>query len=646
MHDRRPRRNSTVAICHRPDRAITKEPNLDHSRASKLTTGLSKPNIQAPAAPSSYRSRPEPVPVPREILENIFARRRNRSVVISNLPQNLDIRNVLCRVRGGTLDNCFLSNGPGKGERCAVLTFENLADAENYAEFLKIPREQGIWTVSSNDTTDDVKKVGEVNYQTNPTQFGNVFITDPIGIPLDHGKTIRGATRCLILKACPLIMIEPIFRDLRLLPALLKQRNFRSQVEDIWIDNFTRDNLQGRSAFGDLHIWFTNIHAAIAAVTSVTNRYASSWSAHLLFEDDPCAQDLSTLVAAAGEEQEAYRWHSFGNVSLLALLDHGVLERIFQKWRRVPAVNHFGRTVVKTAAASLADQSSSGEDSQASVEANMNAAFVDLHEHATTNMPQKEEETAMSLAAISSLASLIQWNLASTARPGGVVADLPHHGQDTDESALALTDEESSCETEGFKSEATQGGHVDTQTQLTDAQADIYLIPPPAPTYPMTFLSVLYIAALEALHRSPMAHNISLAFKIPIDAIDFLGDTPYTKTPTKADDTLVDSTPADTSLDSSSETGPSSHSDSVSDHGQDTSSASPPPAPAPMQQPETVSSSSGSHYHPAAKKASWSCDMSEFMAMTDEQWMAFGTVFYLPPPGFKTAKKHVGTVLN
>lgn len=37
----------------------------------------------------------------------------------------------------------------------------------------------------------------------------------------------------------------------------------------------------------------------------------------------------------------------------------------------------------------------------------------------------------------------------------------------------------------------------------------------------------------------------------------------------------------------------------------------------------------------------WTVSLEEFRAMDDDQWKAFGTSFYVPPPGFNTAKRHV-----
>lgn len=37
----------------------------------------------------------------------------------------------------------------------------------------------------------------------------------------------------------------------------------------------------------------------------------------------------------------------------------------------------------------------------------------------------------------------------------------------------------------------------------------------------------------------------------------------------------------------------------------------------------------------------WTCSLEEFRAMSDKQWAAFGTAFYVAPAGFDTATKHV-----
>lgn len=39
----------------------------------------------------------------------------------------------------------------------------------------------------------------------------------------------------------------------------------------------------------------------------------------------------------------------------------------------------------------------------------------------------------------------------------------------------------------------------------------------------------------------------------------------------------------------------------------------------------------------------WTCSEDEFLAMSYEQWVTFGTALYIPPKGYNTAVKHVST---
>lgn len=327
----RPRRSSTAAICRRPDRAVDFDLALDNFPTP--TVGVATENSQG-----SLNSRPSFSPKPQALTVpvpfNLRSRRLHRSVVISNLPPSLDIRDVFCRIRGGPLANCFLSIGPGmsvREEHFAVLTFENSRDAAYYTNFIQTSSEHAIWAFQSEEKN-DVNYVARVQYHTNLAGLRVRFETDPIDIPLAPSVTMPGATRCLLFKSCPLVMIECVFKSLRILP-LLQLPYFRSQMEDIWINDLAPDS-HGRNAFGDLHIWFTNINAAIAAMRSVV--YCSSFSANLRFEPDPCAQDVSTLqVVRPFGKHSTYRWHSYANMSLLTFFDHGVLESIFQDWRHL-----------------------------------------------------------------------------------------------------------------------------------------------------------------------------------------------------------------------------------------------------------------------------------------------------------------------
>lgn len=50
-------------------------------------------------------------------------------------------------------------------------------------------------------------------------------------------------------------------------------------------------------------------------------------------------------------------------------------------------------------------------------------------------------------------------------------------------------------------------------------------------------------------------------------------------------------------------------------------------------QPWGPGSGAQSHY--------WSVSMAEYRSMSERQWAAFGTVFYIPSAGFSTAEKHI-----
>lgn len=570
VRDARPRRYSTITICHLPDRVVEIEPNLNNSHGP--TVGPVVRHGRKPAVSTSIPSstiETLPVQIPRKAP---VPSRRHRSVIISNLPHNLNIRDILCRVRGGPVANCFLSTGPGlsgQEERYAIFTFENSKDAANYVAFLHDPAAKSVWTFPSHANGKDEDKVAKIHYHTDLAALGLRFDTDPTDLPLAPWahEAIPGATRCLVVKACPLSMIERVFRDFRLLPLLLRAPNFRSQMEDIWLDNFVRDNVHGRSSFADLHIWFTNVNAAIAAMYSVRLTDRCGLSAKLRCEPDHCAREVATLVQPVEEGHPGHRWHSYGNISLLTLFDHGMLDRVFQDWRRVPTVHNISPKMSHPA---------SSERANTTVRDKLNA--VTFNHNACTISDLSQVASDMSSPVSPEVLSPIQQSLAST----------PH----------------------------------------------------PEPTSP----SVLYDAAFEAHKISPTSHDIATTFQIPVNAIDFLGESQAKEPPIEVVETTfrsADDTSGEDISHESSGSGSSSGSDvGMSKREHETGSTTPEQQ---QQQEQRLPNYTRADTHPSSQQnlVSWSCNIEEFMAMSDDQWMAFGTVFYVPPSGFDTAKRHI-----
>lgn len=632
VNQARPRRFSTVATCHRPDRVVDTEPNLDNFPAPGLV-----------AAPRYYYQ-PETLPV--EISQSLLSRRRHRTVVIVNLPRTLvDIRDVLCRVRGGgPLAHCFLTTGPGSSgarERLVILTFEKSADAQRYyAQFVledSTRHHQAIWSFLPKSDDDKSykqdEKVAQIQYHTDLAELGLHFETDPADAPLapwDNNATgIPGATtRCLVAKACPVFMIEHIFRDLRLLPFLLRSPHFRSQVEDIWLDNFGRDDepVHGdaqqqrsrRGAFCDLHIWFTNTNAAMTTL----NGCRFGVGAKLRCEPDPCASqhNLSSTWTAPGQQQQRV-WHSHGNISLLTLSDHRVLDTVFQGWRKVHAASPGASTAARVQCCAGASGpracSVSCSGQTANTRPNMNKVVVDQKFYTIPDLIQ-------STGAIhSAIKPAVMSPIPQDVNP------LPAHPLPP----LIQPDQDDNADAGESGPELDHKGNTSNLSSSRVESDDTRTRHPPAPTSP-TYLSVLYNAALGAYRRSPTSHDLGTSFQIPTSAIDVLGGTDVDATnqkgPLQEVNAAVDS--ADPSLNSNDDnngSGGSSSSEPSSNGAEITEQK--------QQQQQKYS---------LASLVSWSCDLDEFMAMSDQQWMAFGTVFYRPPPGLDTAERHSGVVFE
>lgn len=534
--------------------------------------------------------------------------------------------------------NCFLSTGPGlsgQEERYAILTFENSKDAANYVAFLHDPAAKSVWTFPSHANGKDEDKVAKIHYHTDLAALGLRFDTDPTDLPLAPWahEAIPGATRCLVVKACPLSMIERVFRDFRLLPLLLRAPNFRSQMEDIWLDNFVRDNVHGRSSFADLHIWFTNVNAAIAAMYSVRLTDRCGLSAKLRCEPDPCAREVATLVQPVEEGHPGHRWHSYGNISLLTLFDHGMLDRVFQDWRRAPTVHNISPKMSHPA---------SSERANTTVRDKLNA--VTFNHNACTISDLSQVASDMSSPVSPEVLSPIQQSLASTPHPEPTSPSVLQQSQKHDADGPKMRCEsENSHPADGVESENAQGGSPEALARLTDAQDDIQHPPPPT-SCPTTYLSVLYDAAFEAHKISPTSHDIATTFQIPVNAIDFLGESQAKEPPIEVVETTfrsADDTSGEDISHESSGSGSSSGSDvGMSKREHETGSTTPEQQ---QQQEQRLPNYTRADTHPSSQQnlVSWSCNIEEFMAMSDDQWMAFGTVFYVPPSGFDTAKRHI-----
>lgn len=253
----------------------------------------------------------------------------NCGVIVTNLPTHINVRDILCRVRGGQVVDCIVSKMRHPGltdeDTVAVLTFDNASSAQRYFEFASDPFFAPMWTFKMRDKENGMlsEKMAQVNYYTNIDNVDNGDIVKAIGrIQIDSARFPQNASRCTIINSCPFKQVQTILKDLNLLP-LLNTQSFRNQIEDIWMDNFTKDGHAG-----DLHIWFANTKAAIAAMNA---GQAKQLQPKLQFEADPCSMDVTTLVYPL-DEHPGYQWCSSPNVSLLTLHVKGKLQTTLAAW--------------------------------------------------------------------------------------------------------------------------------------------------------------------------------------------------------------------------------------------------------------------------------------------------------------------------
>lgn len=472
------------------------------------------------------------------------------------------------------------------------------------------------------------EQIAQIQYHTDLAKLGLHFDTDPADAPLapwaNKATGIPGATtRCLVAKACPVFMIERVLRELRLLPFLPRSPHFRSQVEDIWLDNFGCDDepadrdaqqQQQRSrsgAFCDLHIWFTNTNAAMTTL----NGCRFGLGAKLRCEPDPCA----------GQQQHQHIWHSHGNISLLTLSDHGMLDSVFQGWRKVRMASHVASTAARIQC--CAGPSGPG-DCSVGCEGLVGGGKQTADTRSNTNKVAVDQTSYTIPDLIQSAGGAV---LAHSAVKPAVISPLPQNVTAFPTPATPLIQHDQMDHAGAAGESGPELSHkANTSNLLSSSRAEANHIrrDPPAPTSP-TYLSVLYNAALEAYRRSPTSRDLSTSFQIPASAIEVLGDVDVNAINQKGPfNASADAT--DPSLDSSA------------DNSSSRSSSEPSPTGAGATE---QNEQQQQKYFPVSL-VSWTCDMDEFMAMSDEQWMAFGTVFYRPPPGFDTTKRHGSTIFE
>lgn len=195
-------------------------------------------------------------------------------VVISPLPKSVTNRDILCRVRGGKVLSCILSQLFG----CplAAVRFQDPASAQSYVDFCAEPASKGLWEFRSGPESvppSDVDITSHVSLHNDSPGLGDTWCSEDIpGYPKAYPPS---TTRCLYLEACHMERAQEIWRQL----GLGKSEYLRSQLEDMWLGQPEWDD--GRKTLATLHIWFTDIKSAIVAKQRIHD---------LEYEADPCSK--------------------------------------------------------------------------------------------------------------------------------------------------------------------------------------------------------------------------------------------------------------------------------------------------------------------------------------------------------------------
>ncbi|KUI66904.1 hypothetical protein VM1G_02232 [Cytospora mali] len=206
-------------------------------------------------------------------------------VVISPLPEAITKRDILCRIRGGKVLSCILSNFCGSP--LAIVTFQNPVSAQHYVEFCAEPLHKGLWTFPSGPDFipfSHVDMVSEVNNYDDAPGLGVIWKSEEIPGLLKAYPV--STTRCLFLENCHVERVTQVWAKL----GLNNSEHLRNQLDDMWLEKPKSDAAAGQAS-GTLHIWYSDIKSAIQA----QQRYPG-----LKYEEDPCSEmPQDTLILSA-----------------------------------------------------------------------------------------------------------------------------------------------------------------------------------------------------------------------------------------------------------------------------------------------------------------------------------------------------------
>ncbi|KAF3762752.1 hypothetical protein M406DRAFT_72736 [Cryphonectria parasitica EP155] len=458
-------------------------------------------------------------------------------VVINYLPQDITIRDILPRVRGGGVANITLSQmGTLK---MATITFKEASSAALYnAACHKLGH--SIWAFKPNDSAPAPRK----------TQFAEVVYCTKLNGELDNDPSISALEPKLALPDG----IELVWKAFDF-PKLLRTPHYRDQIEDVWMDS-PEEDATGRVTFVNLHIWFTSISIALGAQFTAyckhsRNNDSHEWFNFLRFETDPCEADESTLMSHDGPSS-VFAWHSYPQTSLLSLNDLGQLDKLFMAWQSV-----LHPIAAKTPSA-MADESKDITNTGPKL-TKLEARLMQLLREGQQRISEKY------------FAGPVNGNSNFSRHLGRRAA---HNNQ--------------------------YSGHRYGYVGSPDCQT------PSATSY----LAALSDFSLLVAKTSPYCRGPLVSPALPLENLLTASSATSNETDDAAD-----------------------KEDNVALPDQDLKDL--------VTTQKTYPDYSRENWEAGIRhSASWSVSMDEFCAMSDEQWKAFGTIFYIAPKGFNTSKRH------
>ncbi|ROV96554.1 hypothetical protein VMCG_07811 [Cytospora schulzeri] len=591
-------------------------------------------------------------------------------VVISPLPRYIAKRDILCRVRGGKVLSCILSNL--NGSLVAIVIFEQRACAQHYVDFCAEPFNKDLWTFTSDPGSIPFSYMtATVKIYNEAPGLGVTWRHEDIpGIPKTYPSS---TTRCLCLTVCPADGVVGIWAQL----GLARSEHLRDQLDDMWLDRPEWNVAVGNNC-GTLHIWYAHIKSAMEA-----QRRCPS----LEYEADPCstmpheAFSLGPDKANDGSDNSAgmvyIDHHSYPFVSLLDLhkdsvlvdVSRGVLDPYEAFWGiRAPQpveedagpMNLTERLmhVLRTHSNGKRDGTCHGTQTRA---LHLPPGFANH----SSGGPVKPLTNGYEPSPASGMDSrptnyhthtMGQHGLVATGMKYGRIE--PHHESHihNDPPSTNLNHAQTQPSNEGLTSQDTPAMSMshsveDPRSNFTNhvdpprpGRLD-FKMPQPRPGYTHQFPPPLgggppvveYPSAVaEAMDQKPAGQG-SLARRINrmVHQREVLHSDAQGDANIRAHATSTATCASTSSSLPSLVTAPSSGSDPNNSDSSRSSNESPTTQPGPNYSRENWASGRG------PEDVFWTVSLEEFRAMDDDQWKAFGTSFYIPPPGYNTAKRHV-----